>query len=94
MKVVIIGGGFCGVLVAKKLEKIRDIALIAIVGEGLLGYHGIAAKVFGAVAQKGINIEMISAGASEVAYYFIVKDRALEPAIKAIHEKLSESAET
>ena len=76
----------------EKLEKIRDIALIAVVGEGLLGNHGIAAKVFGAVAQKGINIEMISAGASDIAYYFIVKERALESAINAIHEKLSGSA--
>ena len=32
---------------------------------------------------------MISAGASEVAYYFIVKENDLEQAIKAIHKKIS-----
>jgi len=72
----------------EKIELIKDIALIVIVGEEILSHHGIAAKVFNAVAQKGINIEMISAGASEVAYYFIIKERFLEPTIKAIHKKL------
>lgn len=71
----------------EKLEKIRDIALIAIVGKGILEHHGIAAKVFSAVAKKGINIEMISAGASDVAYYFLVKERYLESAIVAIHNE-------
>jgi aspartate kinase len=73
----------------EKIEKIKDIALIAVVGEGLLKHYGIAAKVSNAVANIGINIEMISAGASEVAYYFIVKENVLEQAIKAIHKDLS-----
>jgi aspartate kinase len=72
----------------EKIERIKDIVLIAIVGEGIYNHHGIAAKVFSAVAQKGINIDLISAGASEVAYYFIVKERYLEPALKVIHEEL------
>ncbi len=72
----------------ERIEKIKDIALIAIVGEGLQNNHGVAAKVTNAVAKNGINIEMISAGASEVAYYFIVKENVLESSIKAIHEEL------
>jgi len=77
----------------EKVEKIDDIALIAIVGEGIIKNHGIAAKVFHAVATNGINIEMISAGASDVAYYFIVKENVLEPAINAIHEELNSSCQ-
>lgn len=71
----------------EKMEKIRNIALIGVVGEGILGHHGVAARVFSVVAKKGINIEMIVAGASEVAYYFIVKEEALRTAIKAIHRE-------
>lgn len=71
----------------EKVEKIGDIALIGVVGEGILNRHGIAARVFSAVADKSINIEMIAAGASEVAYYFLVKERFLKPAITAIHEE-------
>ncbi|MFX0090918.1 MAG: aspartate kinase [Candidatus Hodarchaeota archaeon] len=62
-----------------------DLALIAVVGEGLRKTKGLAAKVFSAVAEKEVNVEMISSGASEVAYYFIVKEIDLEAAIKAIH---------
>ncbi|MFX0060716.1 MAG: aspartate kinase [Candidatus Hermodarchaeota archaeon] len=65
----------------------NDITLVAVVGEGLLRAKGLAAKVFSAVADKEINVEMISAGASEVAYYFIIKEVDLEPAINAIHSK-------
>lgn len=72
----------------EKIEKIKDIALIAIVGEGISNHHGMAAKVFTAIAKKEINIELISAGASEVAYYFLIKERFLEPALKAIHKEL------
>ena len=72
----------------EKIEQIRDIALIALVGEGISNHHGIAARVFSSIAQKGINIELISAGASEVAYYFIIKEKYLEPVLKAIHGEL------
>lgn len=72
----------------EKIKKIRDIALIGIVGEGLMKRHGIAAKAFTAVAKKGINIEMISAGPSDVAYYFIVKEKFLKTTINAIHNQL------
>ncbi|MFX1252316.1 MAG: aspartate kinase [Promethearchaeota archaeon] len=65
----------------------NDITLVAVVGEGLLRAKGLAAKVFSAVADKEINVEMISAGASEVAYYFIIKEVDLVPAINAIHRK-------
>lgn len=65
----------------------EDIALIAVVGEGLLETKGLAAKVFSAVADEEINVEMISGGASKVAYYFIVKDSDVERALRAIHKK-------
>jgi len=71
----------------ERVEKIRDVALIGVVGEGILSRHGIAARVFSVVADKGINVEMISAGASEVAYYFLVKERFLNPTITVIHEE-------
>ena len=71
----------------EKLEKIKDVALIGVVGEGILSHHGIASRAFSAVADKGINVEMISAGASDVAYYFLVKEKFLNSAIIAIHKE-------
>ncbi|MHA2046712.1 MAG: aspartate kinase [Candidatus Thorarchaeota archaeon] len=62
-----------------------NIALVAVVGEGLVRTEGLAARVFSAVAERGINVEIISAGASEVAYYFTVNQDDMEHAVRAIH---------
>ena len=64
-----------------------DIALVSVVGKGLQKRKGVAARVFAAVAAARINVEMISSGASEVAYYFIVKDKDVKRAIHAIHDE-------
>ncbi|MBW2055984.1 MAG: aspartate kinase [Deltaproteobacteria bacterium] len=67
------------------LEKAGDLALVGIVGKGLAEKRGIAAQVFTAVAESGVNIEMISMGPSRVAYYFMVKEHDLKPALRAVH---------
>jgi len=73
--------------VIEKVESIENIALVAVVGEGLLKTHGLAAKVFAAVAKEKVNVEMISVGASEVAYYFIINNKDLEKTINVIHNE-------
>lgn len=65
----------------------HDKALIAVVGEGLLDHHGIASRIFKAVADARINVEMISAGASEVALYFIVPEEAEIEAVRRVHDE-------
>jgi len=73
--------------IIQRAELRNDIALVAVVGEGLLRKPGVAARVLCAVSGKGINVEMISIGASEVAAYFIIgKDRAAE-AVNAVHHE-------
>jgi aspartate kinase len=64
-----------------------DVALIAIVGEGMLRKEGVAATVFSAVSGVRVNVEMISAGASEVSSYFIVKNNQAEHVIRALHRE-------
>jgi aspartokinase len=73
--------------VIEKVEKIEDMALVAVVGEGISRREGIAGRVFSAVAREGVNIEMMSGGASEVAYYFIIKEEPLEKVINAVHSE-------
>ncbi len=65
----------------------EDFALIAVVGKGLLKTKGLAAKAFSAVADEDINVEMLSGGASKVAYYFIVKEADVDRALRAIHSE-------
>lgn len=64
-----------------------DISVIAAVGHGITEKVGLAARIFAAVSQKGINIEIISVGASPVAAYFIVKKSDRAATIKAIHDE-------
>jgi len=63
----------------------KDIAKVSIVGIGMRSHSGVAASMFEALAQKGINIEMIST--SEIKISCVVKKKLGEAAVKAIHEK-------
>jgi aspartate kinase len=69
----------------RRLEQVTDIALISIVGEGLITQKGIAADCFSAVARAGVNVEMISFGPSRAALYFLTKKKNLKQAVNAIH---------
>jgi aspartate kinase len=69
----------------RRIEKLEHVALIGIVGEGLLKKKGIAARCFTAVAGCDVNVEMISFGPSKDALYFLVKMEDLPRAITAIH---------
>jgi len=69
----------------QRIEKLENVALVSIVGAGLVNRKGIAARCFTAVASRNINVEMISFGPSRAALYFIVKNRDLNNALNAIH---------
>ncbi len=69
----------------RRIEKLEHVALIGIVGEGLLKKKGVAARCFTAVAVCSVNVEMISFGPSRAALYFLVKMEDLPRAITAIH---------
>jgi aspartate kinase len=78
----------------RRLEKIVDVSLVGIVGAALLRRKGVAARSFTAVASRGVNIEMISMGPSEVALYFIVRTKDLKKAVEAIHSSFFSKTET
>jgi len=73
--------------VIRRVDGREDAALIGIVGQGFLKTAGLAARIFAAVAWAGINVEMIAAGASEVAAYFIVRARDAGRAVAALHRE-------
>ena len=69
----------------RKVDTLEDVALIGIVGDGIQHRAGIAARCFTAVADCGVNVEMISFGPSRAALYFLVKKKDLESGVNAIH---------
>jgi aspartate kinase len=60
-----------------------SVAKVSIVGEGIHNHPGFAAQMFGALADEGINISMIST--SEIRITCIIAEDQLDAAAKAIH---------
>jgi aspartate kinase len=60
-----------------------DVAKVSIVGEGIHNHPGYAAQMFGALADEGINISMIST--SEIRITCIIDEASIDAAAKAIH---------
>jgi aspartate kinase len=63
------------------------IAIIAVVGAGMRGKPGIAARVFGALAEKGINILSIAQGSSEYNISLVVEQQDVDEGVRAIHRQ-------
>lgn len=67
-------------------EMIADdkIAKVSIVGIGMRSHTGVAAKMFRALSQEGINIMMIST--SEIKTSVAIEDKYMELAVRALHK--------
>jgi aspartate kinase len=70
----------------KYIRSEDDLCVIGVVGEGLKGTPGVAARVFQAVAAKGVNVRMIAQGSSELNISFVVKENDGALAVQALHE--------
>jgi len=61
----------------------EDMGKVSIVGAGMRSHPGVAAKVFGVLAQEGVNIDMISTSPIKISCV-IARDR-VELAVQALH---------
>lgn len=68
------------------LSSLSDVALIRLQGGGMVGIPGIAARLFSSMAEKEINIILITQGSSEYAISFAVKASDAKNAKKAIEK--------
>lgn len=69
-----------------RFELERDLALVSVVGRGMVRKHGISAKLFAGLADAGVNVRMIDQGASELNIIVGVSEKDFEKAIKAIYD--------
>lgn len=63
-----------------------DLAIVAVVGEGMRGTPGVAGKVFSTMGAEGINIVTIAQGSSELNISFAIPDSDVVRAVNALHE--------
>jgi len=81
------------------LERLAEVsceprqAIVSVVGENLRGRQGIAASVFGSVAAAGVNVRMISQGASEINISFVIHEEDVPAAVRRLHSDLFGGAE-
>ena len=69
----------------KELETDDKIGKVSIVGAGLLSNYGMAAKMFEALYNAGINIQMINT--SEIKLSVLVHEDDVNKAVKAVHAR-------
>lgn len=60
-----------------------QVAKVSVIGVGMRSHEGVAAKMFATLAEKGINIEVIST--SEIKISVLIKDDYTELAVRALH---------
>jgi aspartate kinase len=60
-------------------------AIVCLVGKDIRGTVGIAASVFNVLAKAGVNIHMISQGASEINISVVIDEEAVPVAVKHLH---------
>ena len=70
---------------ARRVEVMHDIAKISLVGVGMRAHSGVAAKMFVVMANKGINIMMIST--SEIKISCVIEEQHVESAVALLHRE-------
>jgi len=69
---------------AKEVVCDENISKISIVGLGMRSHAGVATRMFTALAQNGINIQMIST--SEIKISVVIDEKYTELAVRLMHE--------
>jgi aspartate kinase len=82
LQLALLGQGY-----VEKVASEKDACIIAVVGSGMKGTPGVAARIFDAVARKRVNVRMIAQGSSEYNVSFVVSEDQGPEAVRAIHEE-------
>ena len=70
-------------LKARAVDLDTKICKVSLVGVGMRSHAGIASKMFKALAQEGINIQIITT--SEIKISVVIEEKYLELAVRALH---------
>jgi aspartate kinase len=85
-----------GTVAVQALTKVKDavgfedllyddhIGKLSLIGAGMRSHPGVSATFFAALAEAGVNVEMIST--SEIRISVVTRDTDLDPAVRAVHD--------
>ena len=77
---------------SRPIQVDEDVALIAVVGEGMRGAQGMAGRIFTAISKADVNIMAIAQGSSEITIAVVVRRAGLDQAVRAIHAECGMSS--
>jgi len=79
--------------IVKDLSEFSDVSfesgkvVVCVVGEKMKHTKGIAARVFSALDEAGVNAEMISHGGSDINLTFVIDEKKISDTVRAIHSR-------
>ena len=65
-----------------------DKAIVGVVGQNIRETRGMGAQILAIMRDSGVNVEMISMGASKVNFTFLIENSAIRSAVQALHTVL------
>jgi len=72
------------VIQARNIDLDKEIGKVSVVGVGMRSHAGIASKMFEAIANEGINIQLITT--SEIKISIVIEEEYLELAVRTLHD--------
>jgi aspartate kinase len=73
----------------KAITTIKDLSLITVAGNGMIGIPGVAGRIFSAVARIGTSILMISQSSSEQSICFVVSMNEATQVVTALEDEVA-----
>lgn len=71
----------------EELERVEDIAVMALVGEGFREHPDVLARALSALSRHRIAVQLLVSGASAVSAYIVVDRESLGTALSAVHRE-------
>ena len=69
----------------QRVDVARDCSILAVVGDGMAGTPGIAAKLFNALGSSGVNVRAIAQGSSERNISVVIDAKQTARALGSVH---------
>jgi aspartokinase/homoserine dehydrogenase 1 len=78
----------------QRVEVTKSCSILAVVGDGMAGSHGVAAKVFSALGAAGVSVRAIAQGASERNISAVIDGKQSARALRSVHSSFYLSPNT
>ncbi len=75
--------GLAATLGYSAIQGAQDVVKVSAIGVGMRSHHGVAARAFAALAEKGVNIRAITT--SEIKFSVLIDEAYLELAVRTLH---------